>query len=188
MNDALMRRAAALPARQLHMLGSGVLLIVCAALWAYGMRAPLAALHTVRAEQTRLDGLGGDTRAPAAQLAVLAADTETLAAQLGAANTLTPSQQLVELIGDLGKLAQVHGVNLRTATPAPQEPVMTLVQGGVDADVSGSYAALIGWMSAVENARPHLGIASFEMTPAKTAGKVEMKIRIAAYRPQETAP
>jgi Tfp pilus assembly protein PilO len=188
MNDALIRRAAALPARQLHMLGIGVLLILVFALWSYGLRAPLAELRTVRAEQMRLAALGGDARTPAAQLVVLADETRTLAAQLGAGNALTPSQQLVELIGDLGKLAQAHGVSLRMATPAPQEPVMSLLQGGVDADVSGSYAALVGWMSAVEAARPHLSVASFEMHPAKTPGQIDMKIRIAAYRPQEASP
>jgi len=186
MNEELVRRAAAVPPRQLHLVGIGLLLVVAAALWFYGLRAPLAELRAVRAEQARFDSVAGDPRALVAQLAALGADAGRLDTRLGAARGRGASQQVVELVADIGALAQAHGVTLHVATPAPEEQVLAFVQSAVDADVSGSYAALLAWMAAVEDARPNLAIAGFDMQASKTPGQVDMKIRIAAFRPKES--
>ena len=190
MNPTLIRKAAALPARQLHLIGAGLLLIAAAALWFYGLRAPLAALRAVRAEQAQLDLAGSDPRLLGAQLAVLEGDTAMLVKRLGAAPeqaSAQPSAQLlVRLIGELGALAQAQGVTLHGVTPAPEETVLAFTQAGFDADVSGPYASLLAWMRAIEQAQPNLAIASFEMRPAGTPGQVAMTIRIAALRPQES--
>ncbi|MFC5477450.1 hypothetical protein [Massilia suwonensis] len=186
MNASLIRKAAALPARQLHLMGAGLLLIVACALWFYALRAPLAALRTVRAEQAQLDLAAGDPRLLSAQLLLLGTDTEALAKRFGAVPAAAPAQ--LRLVGELGKLAQAQGVTLHGVTPAPDEIVLAFAQTGFDADVSGSYAGLLAWMGAVERAQPNLAIASFEMTPSDTPGQVAMKIRIAAFRPQESKP
>ncbi|MGJ9419150.1 GspMb/PilO family protein [Massilia sp. CMS3.1] len=188
MNAALIRKAAALPARQLHLMGAGLLLIVAAALWLYALRAPLAALRAVRAEQAQLELLGSDPRLLAAQLAVLGTDNDALVKRLGATPAQPPAQLLVRLVGELGALAQAQGVTLHGVSPAPDEMVLAFTQAGFDADVSGPYANLLAWMSAIERAQPNLAIAGFEMRPAETPGQVVMKIRIAAFRPQESTP
>lgn len=185
MPAALVRKAAALPARQLHLIGVGLLLIAGAALWFYGVRAPLTALRAVRAEQAQLALAGSDPRLLAAQLAALANDTGTLAQRLGAASSQPPAQLLVRLVGDLGALAQAQGVTLHGVTPAPEEAVLAFTQAGFDADVSGPYASLLAWMGAIERAQPNLAIAGFEMRVAETPGQVAMRVRIAAFRPQE---
>jgi Tfp pilus assembly protein PilO len=187
MKPAWINKAAALPARQLHLLGGGVLLIAAAALWSYGVKAPLAALRTVQAEQARL-GAGADTQLLEAQLAALAGDTQVLAKRLGATQGQPATQLMVGLIGDIGTLARTHGVKLHGAAPASEQRNLGFEQVAFDADVSGSYAGLLAWMEAVERSRPNLSIASFEMRAAKTPGQVDMKIRIAALRPQEGTP
>jgi Tfp pilus assembly protein PilO len=188
MNAALIRKAAALPARQLHLMGAGLLLIIAAALWFYALRAPLAALRAVRAEAAQLALAGSDPRQLAAQLAVLENATQALVERFGATPAQPQAQLLVRLVGELGALAQAQGVTLHGVSPAPDETVLTFMQAGVDAEVSGPYASLLGWMNAIERAQPNLAIASFEMRPAETAGQVAMKIRIAAFRPQESTP
>jgi len=188
MNPTLIRKAAALPPRQLHLIGAGLLLIGAAALWFYGLRAPLTALRAVRAEQAQLDLAGSDPRLLGAQLAVLESDTAALEKRLGASPAQPSAQLLVRLIGELGALAQAQGVTLHGVTPAPEETVLAFTQAGFDADVSGPYASLLAWMRAIEQAQPNLAIASFEMRPAPTPGQVAMKIRIAAFRPQESTP
>ena len=188
MNAALIRKAAALPARQLHLLGAGLLLIAGAALWFYALRAPLAALRAVRAEQAQLALAGSDPRLLSAQLAVLGSDTEALVKRLGAAPARPSAQVLMRLIGELGALAQEKGVTLHGVNPAPEETVLAFTQAGFDADVSGSYASLLAWMGAIEGAQPNLAVASFDMRAADTPGQVRMKIRIAALRPQESKP
>ena len=188
MNATLIRKAAALPARQLHLMGAGLILVVAAALWFYALRAPLAALRTVRAEQAQLELAGSDPRLLAAQLAVLETDTQALVKRLGAVPAQPSAQLLMRLIGELGTLAQAQGVTLHGVNPAPDEMVLAFTQAGFDADVSGPYASLLAWMSAIEQAQPNLAIASFEMRRAETPGQVAMKIRIAAFRPQESTP
>lgn len=196
MNPTLIRKAAALPARQLHLIGAGLLLIVAAALWFYGVSAPLKALRAVRAEQAQLDLAGSDPHLLGAQLAALEGDTAALAQRLGAYSGQTsaqtsaqaPAQLLVRLIGEIGALAQAQGVTLHGVAPAPEETVLAFHQAGFNADVSGPYASLLAWMRAIEQAQPNLAIASFEMRPALTPGQVAMTVRIAAFRPQESTP
>ncbi len=188
MNATLIRKAAALPARQLHLLGAGLLLIAAAGLWFYALRAPLAALRAVRAQQAQLALPGSDPRLLSAQLAVLDSDTEALVKRLGATPAQPPAQLLVGLVGELGALAQAQGVTLHGVNPAPDEMVLAFTQAGFDAEVSGPYARLLAWMNAIEGAQPNLAIASFEMRPAEAPGQVAMKIRIAAFRPQENRP
>lgn len=188
MNATLIRKAAALPARQLHLLGAGLLLIVAAGLWFHALRAPLTALRAVRAEQAQLALAGSDPRLLAAQLAVLGSDTEALLKRLGEAPAQPSAQLLVRLIGELGALAQAQGVTLHGVNPAPEETVLAFTQAGFDAEVSGSYASLLAWMGALERAQPNLAIAGFDMRAADTPGQVAMKIRIAAFRPQESTP
>lgn len=182
------RKAAALPPRQLHLMGIGVLLIAAAALWFYGLRAPLAGLRAVRAEQARLTLAAGDPRLLAAQLAALETDSAALAKRLGTGPAQPSAQLLVGLMGELGALARAQGVALHGVTPAPEATTLAFTQVGFDVAASGSYAGLLAWMAAIERAQPNLSIAGFSMEPSAAPGQVAINIRIAAYRPQEATP
>ena len=94
----------ALPACQLHLIGAGLPLVLAAGLWTYGLRAPLAQLRTVRAEQQRLEAAGADPRLLAAQLAQLDADILAVSTRmgLGAAHP-APARMLVTLMGDVNR-------------------------------------------------------------------------------------
>jgi len=182
------RGLAAMPARQLHLMAGGLLLIVAAALWFYALRVPLAALRAVRAERAQLEAAGSNPRPLAAQLTALETETRTLASRFGAGGTQPATQQMVGLVREISTLAQARGIQLRGVTPAPDEQVLAFTQIGFDAEVSGSYAALLAWMTDLERSSSRLSIAGFEMQTGKVPGQVDMKIRIAAFRPQETNP
>ena len=188
MNPAWIRKAAALPARQLHLAGAGLLLIAGAALWFHALRAPLTALRAVRAEQSQLALAAGDPTLLAAQLAVLDTDSKALAKRLGSGPAQPASQAQVRLVGALGTLAREHGVSLHGVAPAPDEMALSFLRLGFDVDASGPYGALVAWMGAIERAQPTLAIAGFEMHAGETPGQVSMKIRIASYQAQENAP
>jgi Tfp pilus assembly protein PilO len=180
-----LRKVAAMPARQLHLMAGGILLIVAAALWFYALRTPLTALRTVRAEQATLETAAGDPRLLTAQLAALDADTRALAQRAGALPGRSATQQAVGVLGEIGALAQAHHLRLHRAQPAPEQPFLSFTEAGFDIDASGSYADLLAWMQAIEQAPGGLSIASFDMHAAQTPGQVDMKVRIAAFRPQE---
>jgi Tfp pilus assembly protein PilO len=180
------RKAAAMPARQLHLIGGGILLIVASALWLYALRMPLAALRAVRTEQAQLGTAAGDPRLLAAQLSVRTADTEALAKRAGGPLPGSAAQQVVGLLGEIGALAQANGVKVHASTPAPEQQMLSFTQVGFDTQASGSYTALLAWMQGIERSPAGLSIANFEMNASDQPGQVDMKIRIAAFRPQET--
>lgn len=192
MNPDWIRKAAALPARQLHLAGAGLLLIAGAALWFHALRAPLTALRAVRAEQAQLAQAAGDPHLLAAQLAALAADSRQLEKRLGAgpgnASAQTSAQAQVRLVGNLGALAREQGVAVHGVAPAPDEMALGFVRLGFDVDASGPYGALLAWMNAIERSQPNLSIAGFDMRTGTAPGQVAIRIRIAAYQTQETAP
>ena len=190
MNPDWIRKAAALPARQLHLAGAGLLLIAGAALWFHALRAPLTALRAVRAEQAQLAQAAGDPHLLAAQLAALAADSRELEQRLGAGpgnasaqtSAQTSAQAQVRLVGNLGALAREQGVAVHGVAPAPDEMALGFVRLGFDVDASGTYGALLAWMNAIERSQPNLSIAGFDMRTGTAPGQVAIRIRIAAYQ------
>jgi Tfp pilus assembly protein PilO len=185
------RACGAMPARQLHLMGAGLVLIVAAGIWTLALRAPLVQLRTVRAEQQRLAAGGADPRLLAAQLAQLDVDLAALSARLGirtAHPAPAPAQMLVALVDETNRLALAHGVTVNGVTPMADVQTLMFDQVGFALDATGSYSALLGWMSAVEAAQANIAIAGFDMQPAKAPGQININIRIAAYRPQESAP
>lgn len=188
MSAVWIRKAAALPVRQLHLAGAGLLLIVAAALWSYALRAPLAKLRMVRTEHARLAGTNGDPRLLAAELAVLQADSAALARTLGAGTAGPAAPMVVQLIADVSALAARHQVTLGGTAPLAEKKTVVFEQSGIEASASGRYADLLAWMEAIENSRPNLAIDGFSMQAGETPGQVNITLRIAAYRPLGLTP
>lgn len=186
MTARLVKTLGALPARQLHLIGGGLLLVLAAVLWTYGLRAPLTQLRAVRAEQQRLEAGGADPRPLAAQLAQLDTEIKTLSTRLGLGATHpAPAKMLLTLMGDVNRLALAHGITVNGVTPSQDVQTMVFDQVGFELDANGSYSALLAWMAAIEATQVNIAIAGFDMEPGKSAGQIHLKIRIAAYRPQE---
>jgi Tfp pilus assembly protein PilO len=181
-----LRKTAGIPVRQLHLMAGGVLLIAAAGLWFYALRAPLAALRTVRAEQATLQTAAGDPRLLAVQLAALDADTQSLAKRIVGVAGRSATQQAVGVLGEIDALAQAHGIRLHGTQPTPERQVLSFTEVGFEIEASGSYAQLMAWMQAIEQSPAGLAIGGFDMHAAKTPGQVDIKLRIAAFRPQET--
>lgn len=183
------RACSAIPARQLHLLGAGLLLIVAAGLWTLLLRTPVAQLRAVHAEQQRLSAGGVDPQLLAAQLKQLDTDVDAVSARLGVKKSHpAPAQLLLALVGDTNRLALAHGITVNGVTPMQDGQTMVFDQVGFAVDATGPYSALLAWMAAVEAAQANITIAGFDMQPAKTPGQVTINLRIAAYRPQESAP
>jgi type II secretory pathway component PulM len=187
MNAAWSESLGRLPARQLHLLGAGVLLCVGAVAWLLALRQPLANLRAMHAELARLESRSADPRQLAVRLAALDADAAALSRRLGTGAAPLGPQQLT-LIATLDTLAAAHGIVLHRVTPAPEQAVLAFAQAGFDAEATGRYGALLDWMAAIEHAAPNLSIASFEMRAGEAPAQVDLKLRVAALRPREGAP
>lgn len=188
MTDALIYKFAALPARQLHLAGGGLLLIALASLWFYALRAPLAQLRNMRAEHARLATINGDPRLLGAQLAVIQSDSAELARALGRAPQGAAAPLVMQLISDVGALAARHNVTLHGTSPLPEEKTAGFEQVGIDADASGRYADLLAWIDAMEKSQPNLAIERFSMRAGAAPGDVRLKLGVVVYRPVEARP
>jgi len=193
MMDKLIAQATRIPARQLHLLLAGVLLVCAALLWTHALRAPLAALRTAQAERTRLENGEPNAALLAAQLKTLDAEVASLSTELGLGVKQPPAaQQLLALSGDISALAAEHHVNLLRADPAASAQTLVFDEIAVDAEASGRYIDLMAWLAAVETARPNVAVLRLDMGSKLDApaddGRVELKARIALFVPRAEAP
>ena len=168
------------PARQLHLLGVAVLLAAGAALWFGVVRAPLASLRALYAEQAKLAQASAGLARLQAQATALEASVRMLTGQFGGTGVTGADEQL-RLIREIGALAASSGVTVTAIRPAPKEQALVFVQTGFDVEARGSYAALLAWLDALEGSASRLAIPRFALQATKSAGTVELRARIAVY-------
>jgi Tfp pilus assembly protein PilO len=166
------------PARQLHLVGAAALLAASAALWFGTLRVPLSDLRALRAEQARLAQAGDGLAGLQAHASALEASVRSLARQLGADGH---ADDQLGLVGQIGALAAANGVTLTAIRPAPKQQALAFAQAGFDVEALGGYDALLAWLDALERSAFRLAINRFELHATKSAGKLEMRARIAAY-------
>ncbi len=98
--------------------------------------------------------------------------------------TASNEQMVVQLIGDLDRLAQRHGVSLNGVRPSAPRKVPSFDEATFEVAARGGYPALMRWLAELEAQSPSLAIAQFEISPATGAERV-ISVRIAAYRSLE---
>lgn len=167
------------PARQLHLMGVAVLLAAGAALWFGMLRAPLASLRALYAEQAKLAQASAGLSRLQAQAAALEASVRQLTRQFGTGDTGTDEQ--LRLIREIGALAASSGVTLAAIRPTPKQPALVFVQSGFDVEARGGYAALLAWLDAIEGSASRLAVRRFALQATKSAGTVELRARIVVY-------
>jgi Tfp pilus assembly protein PilO len=180
--DALAR----MPMRQLHLMGAAALLAAGAALWFGMLRAPLAHLRALHAEQARLVQATGGLARLRAQAAALDSSVRALTRQFGgaggaAAHAPGDTEVQLGLMRDIGALAASSGVTLTALRPTPKQQALVFVQTGFDVEARGSYDALLAWLDALERSASRLAIERFEIHATRPAGTLELRARIAAY-------
>ena len=110
-----------------------------------------------------------------------------LTRQLGTADLQrSPDRMLVDLIGAIDRAGSRHGVTLNGATPGPSRKTMIFDELPFDIEARGSYQSLVAWMADLEQTLPMLAIVRFDLHPTEQPAQLSMKIRVAAYRLQES--
>lgn len=170
MSPRLRQMLAALPARQLNLILTGVVLIAAMLAWSAGLRAPLAAY---RQQGAALAALQAAARKgpPAAALPD--------AAQPPAAAP-APAPQPLELIAAVSRSAGRHGVTVSSAAQGPQLKLAGLRAQTLDIAAGGSYGALMAWLAEIQAGQPAIGIVGFELQPG-TAGVRAIRLQLAIY-------
>jgi type II secretory pathway component PulM len=174
MNGALQQSLAALPARQLNLLAIGAVAIVTALVWTLAIRAPLGALRVQQVQLAALAASGAGAAAPQAPLA----------AAVPPAPVVAPAP--LELIAAVSASARASGIAVGSATPGPERSVAGMHLQTLDIEASGSYAAILDWLGAIEAAQPAVGFTRLSLRPAQDDVRT-IQLQLGTYA-QESKP
>lgn len=152
MSPKLRDLLAALPARQLNLIVGGVLVIALLLAWTLGLRAPLAAYRQHKTTLATLEA--ANANAPVA--APPAATGATVPTIVPTAAPVAPEP--LALIAAVSHSASQSGVTVSSAAQGAARTVGGVRLLTVDFAASGSYAAILDWLAAIERLQPTVGI------------------------------
>lgn len=169
MTPFLRKALAAMPARQLKLIAAGIVAIAAALTWTVAIRAPLAALRQQKARVAVLEA----ERASAAAL-------RTAAAGLDAAPPLPAAPAPLELVAAVSGSAHDAGLAVAVATPGAERSVAGLRQRSLQLEASGSYAAILDWLAAIEARQPAVAVTRLALR-AQDDGRRQVQLQLGAY-------
>lgn len=169
MTPSLQKALAAMPARQLKLVAVGIVAIAAALAWTSAIRAPLAAL---RQQKARLAVLEAErVRAGALRAAV---------AGVRAAAPLPAAPAPLELVAAVSGSAHDAGLAVAVATPGAERSVAGLRQRSLQVEASGSYAAILDWLAAIEAGQPAVAVTRLALR-AQEDGRRQVQLQLGAY-------
>lgn len=172
MNQALQQSLAAMPARQLNLIAAGLIAIAAALAWTLAIRAPLAALRIQQVQLAALAAANPGNAAPPASLT--------------AAPAAAPAPAPLDLIAAVSASAHANGVTVGSATPGVERSVAGMHLQTLDLEASGSYAAILGWLGAIEADQAAVGFTRLSLRPAQDEART-IQLQLGTYA-QEVKP
>jgi Tfp pilus assembly protein PilO len=178
-----------MPARQLQLVLAAVLMIMVALLWTFAIRVPLAALKAQQAERARLERAGADPQRAAREESTLKQQIAAIEGTLGLDGArLGDDPARLRLIDGVQRSAARHNVVLRSVAPGPARPVARFQELPVEVQAQGSYAGVQSWLHELGQAAPTAAVVSFDMQAGARADQRTVRVKVAVYQLQETAP
>jgi len=172
MSPKLRDQLAALPERQLNLIAGGIVAILLVLAWSVALRGPLAAHRNASAALAVLEAASANN-APAASTAVLPG------APAAAPPPVAP-EPLV-LIGAVSRSASLAGVNVLSAAQGGQHALAGVRLRTIDIVASGSYAAIVGWLAAIEEEQPAVGIAGLALEAGEQDDTRTITLQLVIY-------
>jgi Tfp pilus assembly protein PilO len=177
------------PARQLNMLLCGVLLIVAALAWSIGIQKPLMSWRVTDRERARLTSLDTNPGASDAQHKALVEQVARLTHDLHLDEPQRhPDELLLSLISEADRSARRHDIQLGGAVPGPVRKLVIFEEISFDVNAQGSYQSLMDWIADLEQTFAALAVLHFRITPSTEPSRLNMRVRVAAYKPLEQHP
>jgi type II secretory pathway component PulM len=163
---------AALPARQLNLIVGGVLVIALLLAWTLGLRAPLAAYRQHKAALATLEA---------------ASANNPVAAPLAAPGAVIPptvapiAPEPLALIAAVSHSASQSGVAVSSAAQGVARTVGGVRLLTVDITASGSYAAILDWLAAIERQQPTVGINALTLEAPEDTDERSATLQLVIY-------
>jgi type II secretory pathway component PulM len=169
MTPSLQKALAAMPARQLNLIAIGIVAIAVALAWTLAIRAPLTALRQQKARLAVLEAERLRTNA-----------LRTAAAGGVAAAPLPAAPAPLELVAAVSGSAHDAGLAVAAATPGAERSVAGLRQRSLQLEASGSYAAILDWLAAIEARQPAVAVTRLALH-AQDDGRRQVQLQLGAY-------
>lgn len=169
MTPSLQKALAAMPERQLKLIAFGIVAIAAALVWTLAIRAPLAALRQQKARVAVLEAERLRTHA-----------LRTGAAGGDAVPALPAAPAPLELLAAVSGSAHDAGLAVAVATPGAERSVAGLRQRSLQLEASGSYAAILDWLAAIEARQPAVAVTKLALR-AQDGGRRQVQLQLGAY-------
>jgi Tfp pilus assembly protein PilO len=183
----MQRYLARLNLRQLWLLGSGVLVLLAAALLTRGVQPALKAYRTAQAAASTLAAqAAGATLDP--QLAQENEQVAALGRRLHGAMADVPARELEAIVvGRLQSVSWRHGVELASVRPGRGEEVQSFEELLFDVELNGRYADLYAWLEDLHDVVGFVAIKSIAIQRSGDDGdgaapKLRATLTLASYR------
>ena len=94
-----------------------------------------------------------------------------------------PREQIESfVVGTLDRISQRHGVQLVSIQPSDSSSVWMFEELPYSVSVTGTYFSLHQWLYEVEEDLRPMVVKRFEMRPSRPEGRVQLDLRVVAYR------
>ncbi len=172
------------PSMRIILLSTLCGLLILAA-YLYVFKAPLkqyidlSKTHQMLSENAqRVDTLPQQIRALEQQVSQLTRQIH------GKAPPLPTNQLIAHMIGELGRLAAQHQLDLLSVQPGETYEVRMFKALPFDLQVEGKYSALYAWLIDVEQYLGPLIVDHFRLEPKDDAERILMQLKLSSYRVQ----
>jgi type IV pilus assembly protein PilO len=157
----------------------------------YLLKGPMADFSRLREQRaTSVEELNKENRdLDGAAIVRLERQIETLKDRLyGKGGSLSPSDMVPYVIGQLDRIARHQGVQLESVKPGEMQTVLMFEEVPFDVQVQGAYRPIYAWLQEVERELRPMVVKQFRITPASNSGRLQMTLRIVSYRFSEQRP
>ncbi len=160
----------------------GLLLL---AAYLYVFKAPLKEHRDLSQTHRMLAGNAQQVDQLPQQIQTLQQQINMLTGQLhGKAPPLPTNQLIAHMIGELGKLAAQHKLDLLSVQPGETYEVRMFKGLPFDLKIEGEYAALYAWLIDVERQLGPLIVEHFALEPKDSEERILMSLKLSSYRVQ----
>lgn len=155
----------------------------------YGVKPSLREYQALRAERSAAElGAASDADAAAAEIDAAQTQLAALREELYGGAARVPLRQIQSFVIDsLDQIAARHAVELVGITPGELKPVLMFEELPYEVHVIGGYFDLYAWLRDVETQLSPMVVKEFTMQREARSERVELELRLVAYRAAESA-
>lgn len=180
----LLGALASVPTRTLVVAMAAVLSLLLIEGWLLVLRAPWAEYQRLRHAKPAAAVALADSTTTAAQIKQFEQELQKLELHVKAGSTDMPADRLVLMLVDrLSDLARSHAVALGGVRVGTARRVFKFEEVSFDIQASGRYQSLVDLLRDMDQRLQPVAVSQFSIRQVDATGKLDMDVKLVAYRP-----